>query len=99
MTPHEVLTLQALKLKSENDAYNPNFTDALLNVDSEDTKKHYRNLCALIPADLFDDFEKYSHVLDLSKREFLTLAVREIISKTKAVLVEVKPFENIEEEN
>lgn len=97
MTPNEVLTLKALQLKSNNSAYNPQFTDALLNVASEDTKKHYRNLCALIPVELFDEFERISHVLDLSKREFLTLAVEEIISEAKKVMQEVKPFENSNE--
>jgi hypothetical protein len=86
--------LKSLQLKSNNSAYNPEFTDVLLNLDSEDTKKHYRNLCALIPVELFDEFERISHVLDLSKRQLLTLAVEEIISKAKLVMQEVKPFEN-----
>lgn len=97
MTPNEVLTLKALQRKSQNSAYNPEFTDALLNVASDETKKHYRNLCALIPVELFDEFERLSRVLDLSKREFLTLAVQQIISEAEKVMQQVKPFENSNE--
>lgn len=94
MTPNEVLTLQALKLKSDNDSYNPKTVDLFLNADAEETKQHYRNLCAMIPVELFDEFERFSHLLDLSKRELLTLAVEEIIIKTRNVFDQVKPFEN-----
>lgn len=97
MTPHEVLTLKALQLKSQNSAHNPEFTDALLNVANDETKKHYRNLCALIPVELFNQFESFSHLLDISKRQFLILALEEIISKTRKVFDEVKPFENSNE--
>ena len=99
MTPSETIRLQALKLKANNDGSHPSLIDSALenSVNKEEVKKEYRNVCALIHIGQFESLERLCNVLDLSKREVMTMALNEFLITANAIIDEVNPFENVEE--
>jgi hypothetical protein len=96
MTPSQSIQLQALKLKSTIDGHHPNIVDALLSKpeNEEETKKDFRNVCALISHYQFDELENICSLLDLSKREVISMALSEFFPMVKAIVSEVNPFES-----
>lgn len=102
MTPSEILLLQALKLKqSAHGDYvgmNNPFDQMLapkVEADPEAFKDEFRNICALITLPLFKDIEKLCNALDMSKREFVQLALVEFVDKANKVIAEVNPGEGL----
>lgn len=96
MTPSQTIQLQALKLKATIDGHHPQIVDALLNQpeNAEEVKKDFRNVCALISHYQFDELESICSLLDLSKREVISMALSEFFPKVKAIVSEVNPFES-----
>lgn len=62
----------------------------------EALKKEFRNVCALISSAQFDQLENLCSLLQLSKREFITMALSDFIPRANAIISEVDPFENQE---
>lgn len=96
MTPSQVIQLQSLKLKATIDGHHPNIVDSLLSqpTNADEVKKDFRNVCALIHHSQFDELENICSLLDLSKREVITMALSEFFPKVKAIVSEVNPFES-----
>lgn len=95
MTPSQVIQLQALKLKATIDGHHPHIIDSLLSQpeNESEVKKDFRNVCALISHYQFDQLESVCSLLDLSKREVITMALSEFFPKVNAIVSEVNPFE------
>ena len=95
MTPSQIIQLQALKLKSTIDGHHPQIMDALLSKpeNEEEIKKDFRNVCSLISHYQFDQLESLCSLLDLSKREVISMALSEFFPKANAIVSEVNPFE------
>jgi hypothetical protein len=94
MTPSETLKLQALKLKQLN-TRGTSLPGALLDEairQNPEIKTQLRNICALISPELFDKVENLANVLDLSKREFVEMALIEFVQHSENVLAEIDPF-------
>jgi hypothetical protein len=98
MTPSQTIQLQALKLKTTIEGNNPSMIDAILEnpANQEGLKKDFRNVCALISSLQFEELEKLCNLLDLSKREVISMALSDFIPKANAIVSEVDPFENVE---
>ena len=96
MTPSEKIRLQALKLKATNDGSHPSMVDSLLEnpANAEALKKDFRNVCALIPSQLFASLENLCGMLDLSKREVITMAISSFLVEAEFIVSDVNPFEN-----
>ena len=96
MKPSEIIQLQALKLKSSIDGHHPTLIDSVIEnpANQEELKKEFRNVCALIPSIQFERLESLCSLLDLSKREVITMALNEFFVKADAIVAEVNPFEN-----
>jgi hypothetical protein len=96
MTPSQIIQLQALKLKSTIDGHHPTMIDSIVEnpANQEGLKKDFRNVCALIPSLQFEKLEDLCNLLDLSKREVITMALNEFFSLASAIVSEVNPFEN-----
>lgn len=96
MTPSQIIQFQALKLKSTIDGHHPTLIDAVIEnpANKEELKKDFRNVCALIPSMQFERLESFCSLLDLSKREVITMALNEFFVKADAIVAEVNPFEN-----
>lgn len=99
MTPSETIQLQALKLKATIEGSHPQLIDAILEDPSnkEELKKQFRNVCALISISQFEHLEKLCGLLDLSKREVISMALNDFILKANAIVDQVNPFEHVDE--
>jgi hypothetical protein len=99
MNPSQTIQLQALKLKSTIDGAHPGLIDSILEdpINKEALKLEFRNVCALISVHQFADLEELCSLLDMSKREVITLALRDFIPRANAIVSEVDPFENTEQ--
>jgi hypothetical protein len=95
MTPSQIIQLQALKLKATIDGHHPQIIDSLLNnpANKEEVKKDFRNVCALISQGQFEQLESLCSLLDLSKREVISMALGEFIPMAHAIVNGVNPFE------
>lgn len=90
MKTSELLRLQALKLKREFTQDNPDFdhgADApLWLVDTYARASDTRNICAHIPLSLFDEIERLSGLLKISKRAVIETSLRDFaLSANKAL--------------
>lgn len=99
MNPSQLIQLQALKLKASVEGSHPTLIDAVLEdpANKEGLKKEFRNVCALIHVRQFDELENLCGLLDLSKREVISMALNDFIPKAHAIVSEVNPFENSDE--
>lgn len=93
MTTEETLTLQALKFKASHSGKGPLLEAALKSAPADIT----RNICALISVPLFEEVESLCSLLDLSKREFVEMALIDLVQKTKQVIDKVQPWPQEEE--
>lgn len=93
MTTEETLTLQALKFKAAHVGRGSLLEAVLADAPQEAT----RNICALISVPLFNEVEQFCNMLELSKREFVEMALVDLLEKTHAVIDRVKPWPEGEE--
>jgi hypothetical protein len=101
MSPKETLTLQALKLKAlhTRGCSDPAFLEALLENATPEEKAQAtetRNICALVSLPLFDKVEQLCGLLELSKRQFVEMALVDFVAKANLVMAEVDPFSDQE---
>jgi hypothetical protein len=96
MTPSQIIQLQALKLKATIDGHHPTMLDSIMEnpANQEGLKKDFRNVCALIPSIQFEKLESICSMLDLSKREVISMALNEFFTLSEAIVSEVNPYEN-----
>ena len=101
MTPSQNIQLQALKLKATIEGSHPSLIDAILEnpANKEGLKKEFRNVCALISVNQFEALEELCNLLDLSKREVISMALNDFIPRANAIVSEVNPFEHADELN
>lgn len=99
MTPSQNIQLQALKLKATIEGSHPALIDAILEnpANKEGLKKEFRNVCALISVTQFEALEELCNLLDLSKREVISMALNDFIPRANAIVSEVNPFEHADE--
>lgn len=91
MKTHEILTLQALKFKQDllngNSDLPEGAPEWMANVDPG--ADNTRNICALISIPLFEEIERFSNVLSMSKRRFVELALRDLAEKANQAIEDV----------
>lgn len=88
MNTDEVLTLQALKFKelhTQASTINSRLIDGLIE-QSPDVREKLRNICAFISPGLFDQVENLCGLLDLSKRQFVEMALKDLVDKANATI-------------
>lgn len=95
MKSEELLMLQALKLKKLNArGYDgPDLIDRLTEGD-EEAKAKLRNICAFISPQLFAEVDSLCGLLDLSKREFVEMALQDLVAKAHSVINDTNALEN-----
>lgn len=89
MKTDEFLTLQALKFKqSHSGGIRFDGTDLFQHVIDSDpeVKAKLRNICAFIQPGLFDQIEEICTMLDLSKREFVEMALIDLVAKAHSTI-------------
>lgn len=94
MNPSEIIQLHALKLKhlQHRGYFGGDVIEAAAQQNPEAAKAELRNICALIAPGLFSDVENLCNLLDLSKREFVEMALLEFVEKANAIVREVNPL-------
>jgi hypothetical protein len=89
MNTRETLLLKTLQFKALNTGTNAgDFLDSLLVQNPEKADELTKNVCARIPLQLAKDIEYIGSLLDLNKREIITLAINDFLDKARATLDE-----------
>lgn len=97
MNTREILILKTLQFKQlhqhghsfDDDG---SFVDQLLDADPEKADQITKNVCARIPLKLAQEMEGIGGLLNLNKRELITLALHDFLDKAKATLDEFDAF-------
>jgi hypothetical protein len=93
MNLDDTIRLQALKLKQLN-TDGSNMSDDLIDHLLKDAPQgEFRNVCATISHQLFDELTGLCSLLEISKRKFIELALVDAINKTGFIMEEVKPIQ------
>lgn len=95
MKSEEILMLQALKLKKLNTRGfdGPDLIEHLVD-QNEEAKAKLRNICAFISPQLFEEINSLTNLLDLSKREFVEMALQDLVAKAHAVINDTNAMES-----
>lgn len=95
MKSEEMLMLQALKLKKLNSKGfdGPDLVEQLILQNPDAAKEKLRNICAFISPDLFGEIDSLCNLLDLSKREFVEMALVDLVAKAHAVIQQTNAME------
>ena len=88
MNTRETLILKALQSKALQAGADNGFLDVLLSQNPEQADQITKNVCARIPIELARDMEGLGALLDLNKREIITLAIRDFLDKANDTLTE-----------
>lgn len=88
MNTRETLILKALQSKALQAGADNAFLDVLLSQNPEQADQLTKNVCARIPIELARDMEGLGALLDLNKREIITLAIRDFLDKANDTLTE-----------
>ena len=89
MNSRETLILKTLQCKAlHNGADNARFVDHLLDQNPEQADAITKNVCARIPLQLAQEMETVGNMLDLNKREIITMAIVDFLEKAKGVMDE-----------
>ena len=88
MNTRETLILKTLQSKALQAGADNGFIDVLLSQNPEQADQLTKNVCARIPIELARDMEGLGALLDLNKREIITLAIRDFLEKAEQTLTE-----------
>ena len=88
MNTRETLILKTLQSKALQAGADNGFIDVLLSQNPEQADQITKNVCARIPIELARDMEGLGALLDLNKREIITLAIRDFLEKADQTLTE-----------
>ena len=88
MSTRETLILKTLQAKALQSGADNGFIDVLLSQNPEQADQITKNVCARIPIELARDMEGLGALLDLNKREIITLAIRDFLEKAEQTLTE-----------
>ena len=69
--------------------------DQLVLQNPEATKEKLRNICAFISPELFSEIDSLCNLLDLSKREFVEMALVDLVAKAHAVIEQTNAMEGM----
>lgn len=83
----EVVTHKALDFKLSGH-FTGHFADSIIE-ETPSLKSQFKNVCAPIPLALNEELENMLGILNLTKREFFTLAISSAIDEAKAVMDEI----------
>lgn len=93
MNLDDTLRLHALQLKQLNNDGVGDGGQILDRLMKEAPEGTFRNVCALISSELFNELDGLCGLLEISKRLFIELAIVEAIKKAASVMEEVRPLD------
>lgn len=93
MNSRDSLIFAALKFKRLHQGTgNQHLVDQLLDAAPDKADEITRNVCARIPLPMFEELENMSSLLDMSKREIITLALSDFFNQAKATFDEFDAY-------
>lgn len=95
MNTRETLILKALQFKqlhTNGSSFGGDLVDAILASDSAQADEITKNVCARIPVELANEMESIGGLLNLNKREMITMALIDFLEKAKATIDEFDIF-------
>ena len=101
MNTRETLILKTLSWKQTlTGSGGGELLDHLLNENQEKADEITKNVCARIPLQLAQEMETLGNMLDLNKREIITMALIDFLNKARDTLTEFKAWpDDVEEGN
>ena len=89
MNTRETLVFKTLAWKQTlTGSGNADLVDHLLDQDQEKADELTKNVCARIPLQLAQDMETIGGMLELNKREIITMALHDFLDKANSVIDE-----------
>ena len=88
MNTRETLIFKTLQAKALQSGADNGLIDTLLSQNPEQADQLTKNVCARIPIELARDMEALGALLDLNKREIITLAIRDFLEKAEQTMTE-----------
>lgn len=85
MTLDETIQLQVLKLKSTSGGLQGRILDQLLE-EAGESHPLVRQMCAKVSHVMYEDLEQVCQLLDMTKREFIEVAVGDALAKAHDVI-------------
>lgn len=95
----QTIQFRALRFKAhvEGSAYNSEHMEKIFD-DAAEKAQIIKTVCAPISIQLFDRLNNTLAMLDISKRQFIELALIEALDRADAIVSQVDVFESIPEE-
>ena len=91
MNTRETLILKALQFKAihtNSSSISAGILDKLFADNPDQADQITKNVCARIPLELANEMESVGSMLDLNKREIITMALHDFLEKAKSVVNE-----------
>ena len=91
MNTRETLILNALQFKAihtNSSSISAGILDKLFADNPDQADQITKNVCARIPLELANEMESVGSMLDLNKREIITMALHDFLEKAKSVVNE-----------
>ena len=99
MNTRETLIFKTLAWKQTlNGSGHGDLVDHLLEQNPEQADTLTKNVCARVPLELARDMETLGGMLDLNKREIITMALNDFLDKARDTLTEFKAWPDDVEE-
>ena len=95
MNTREVLILKTLSWKQSLGGFsdlNSDLVDRALDQNPEQADTITKNVCARVPLQLAQDMEAVGGMLDLNKREIITMALNDFLDKARDTITEFKAW-------
>ena len=92
MNTRETLVFKTLAWKQTLTGSGADLVDHLLDQDQEKADELTKNVCARVPLQLAKDMETLGGMLDLNKREIITMALNDFLDKARDTLTEFKAW-------
>ena len=100
MNTRETLIFKTLAWKQTlNGSGHGDLVDHLLEQNPEQADTLTKNVCARVPLELARDMETLGGMLDLNKREIITMALHDFLDKARDTLTECKAWPDDVEES
>ncbi len=100
MNTRETLVFKTLAWKQTlNGSGHGDLVDHLLEQNPEQADTLTKNVCARVPLELARDMETLGGMLDLNKREIITMALHDFLDKARDTLTEFKAWPDDVEES
>jgi len=95
MNTREILVLKTLSWKQSLGglgSLNSDLVDRALDENPEHADTLTKNVCARVPLQLAQDMEAVGGMLDLNKREIITMALNDFLDKARDTITEFKAW-------